>query len=59
MDDKERLIEAVESHFANELDVEPHDVVGIFLRTKKDPDQDKEPYGLRGPKTRMRTPQNQ
>ena len=58
IEDMDRLIESVEEHFSNELQVDPKDVIFQFLSTKKDPDQDKE-YFLRGPKTRMRTPQNQ
>ena len=59
VNDKERLIESVEAHFANELDLDPLEVVFKFLKTKKDPEhQDKETYSLRGPKTRLRTPAN-
>ena len=48
-------MEAVEEHFANELKVNPIDIIFRFLSTKKDPDQGLPAgdYFLRGPKTRM------
>lgn len=53
IDNREQLIEAVEEHFANELKINPVEVIYKFLSTKKDPDQGIEHYFLRGPKTRM------
>jgi hypothetical protein len=55
IDNREQLLEAVEEHFANELQVNPVDIIYRFLSTKKDPDQGlpQDNYFLRGPKTRM------
>lgn len=55
IDNREQLLEAVEEHFANELKVNPVDIIYRFLSTKKDPDQGLPAgdYFLRGPKTRM------
>ena len=50
--DPDELLECIEEHFANELKVNPSNVIYKFLSTKKDPDQDVN-YFLRGPKTRM------
>ena len=38
-DDREKILEIVEEHFANELRVNPTNVIYQFLSTKKDPDQ--------------------
>lgn len=55
IDNYEQLLEAVEDHFVNELNINPIDVIFKFLSTKKDPDQGlpQGDYFLRGPKTRM------
>ena len=48
VNDRERLLEQVEEHFANELDVNPIDIMFRFLSTKKDPDQpQKDQYDTR------------
>ena len=39
IDNHDQLLEAVEEHFANELKVNPVDIVFRFLSTKKDPEQ--------------------
>ena len=37
-DDRERILEAVENHFANDFRVNPTNVIYQFLSTRKDPD---------------------
>ena len=40
------MLEAVEEHFANDLEIKPVDLIYKFLSTKKDPDMG-ETYTLR------------
>ena len=49
------MIESIEEHFANELKINPVDVIYKFLSTKKDPDLGNQTgnYELRNQKTRM------
>ena len=39
IDNREQLLEAIEEHFANDLKVNPVDVIYRFLSTKKDQEQ--------------------
>jgi hypothetical protein len=39
IDNRDQLLELVEEHFANELQIKPVEVIYRFISTKKDPDQ--------------------
>ena len=52
--DHQQLIECVEEHFSQQLQVDPVDIIYRFLSTKKDPDQGlQENYNLRYSRTRI------
>ena len=52
---REKILEVVEEHFANEFNPDPTKVIFEFLSTKKDPEQlgEKGMYSLRAPGKRV------